>query len=727
MAVAFVAEAHASSAGSAVGRLAVNKPAGVATGQLLLAFIYVTRLADGVINMIAPTGWALYRQQDDGTNASLFIYTKRVASGDPASWTWAWDWIAGRTVCGCIAAYSGGRVTAHGSQANANGTTHAIPTITNNVNNAMHVTAVGGLQNVTWTPSSGYTERADFADTLSVNLTVADKIVATGALNGVAHTSSGSTTSASAAVLIAPDGITQPSGPGTTIFVYDDIYSESGAGFTVPQVGIAFPVDFKPLGYSPEIYYSLVDVQIMDGVGTAVTTFNAITALAPVIQFAATKTLKWASNVGAETNQYTNLGVAVAANTNDEGAVSNKCPIIITNAAAAFNPRGVAQIHGLLFRNHGTGNVQFTIPDTIAACIADSVFEIETGVIASTGTGDGLQRMVNTILRSNRTGSTLGLLANSSYRYMFGVRLVAGAAPGSFIAPGATFKHRGLRYAGAATAADFNIASGGVGGTSHVYVDHRWSSLPRFSNADLTSTPGPKEYALGAFQAVDPDTFLPVAGIPLKATDLQGNVIFDTTTDASGLITWGADQLIDAAYMLDYYLGNGSNGLAYDWIKHWPISLDVNKGVGANPNYPSKTITMPWPHRVTTYGPQLFALDMVILLDEATLPPPDPTDDVPYLEEPDIDTMLTAIGQDVSIGGVTTKGFIDRETVEVTDGQGTAVLGTVIKVTVHTGTLPALAVGVEIGVDGSTFIVHDYGQVGDGAMTEILCTTPGGN
>jgi hypothetical protein len=83
--------------------------------------------------------------------------------------------------------------------------------------------------------------------------------------------------------------------------------------------------------------------------------------------------------------------------------------------------------------------------------------------------------------------------------------------------------------------------------------------------------------------------------------------------------------------------------------------------------------------------------------------------------------MFLLEGQDVTVGGVITKGILRRYTEALLTGLWRIpVLGTGVVVTVKTGSLPALAIGVSLGTDGHTYKVRETRQIGDGALTEIL-------
>ena len=96
----------------------------------------------------------------------------------------------------------------------------------------------------------------------------------------------------------------------------------------------------------------------------------------------------------------------------------------------------------------------------------------------------------------------------------------------------------------------------------------------------------------------------------------------------------------------------------------------------------------------------------------------------------DFDPMLRTMGKVVSVGSggtlVSTYGMVDCPDVDLLSGAGSTSAGEDISVTIRTGTLGVLlAVGSDIVVDGTTFVVRDINAIGDGALTVISCAVKG--
>ena len=97
---------------------------------------------------------------------------------------------------------------------------------------------------------------------------------------------------------------------------------------------------------------------------------------------------------------------------------------------------------------------------------------------------------------------------------------------------------------------------------------------------------------------------------------------------------------------------------------------------------------------------------------------------MPLFDPEDLDELADALGKaDVTIDGVTVKGFFDPTDEEALAGEGTSSMGEVSKVRVRTGSLPGLGVGVACIVDGDSYSVRQYMRITDGLWTLIFLDT----
>lgn len=97
--------------------LKINRPAGVQSGDLLIAQIAIR--GDAAVSITPPAGWTLLRRDTavgGSPPLSVALYTKTAGSSEPGNYTWTF---AGkRRAVGIIAAYRGASgIDAHGGQA----------------------------------------------------------------------------------------------------------------------------------------------------------------------------------------------------------------------------------------------------------------------------------------------------------------------------------------------------------------------------------------------------------------------------------------------------------------------------------------------------------------------------------------------------------------------------------------------------------------------------------
>ena len=146
--------------GGGSNTLTINKPAGVAQNDVMIASITV---GPSTVTITAA-GWTLVRRTDNanGTSNSLAVYSLVAGAAEPASYNWTFS--AGNTgAAGGIMAFSGadpvletdsGVNTASGTASATNGVTTALA-------NTMIITSHGIGSASTWTPPTGMAETVD--------------------------------------------------------------------------------------------------------------------------------------------------------------------------------------------------------------------------------------------------------------------------------------------------------------------------------------------------------------------------------------------------------------------------------------------------------------------------------------------------------------------------------------------------------------------------------------
>ncbi len=100
-----------------------------------------------------------------------------------------------------------------------------------------------------------------------------------------------------------------------------------------------------------------------------------------------------------------------------------------------------------------------------------------------------------------------------------------------------------------------------------------------------------------------------------------------------------------------------------------------------------------------------------------------------YLGESDITAILADLaaaggGVEVSLGGVTVTGLLDREAIEILGDQMPGVIAAEDLVHVQSGVLPGLQSGAAITVGGTAYTVLKVLPYGDGALTRVALRKP---
>jgi RHS repeat-associated protein len=171
--IAFRASANASATASTT--LLVTKPAGVASGDALLAAVSVR----GTPTITPPSGWSLIRSDPNTTVMTQALYVKVAGGSEPANYTWTFGASASAAVGG-ILAYTGvdplNPVDTSGGQANASSSSITAPSVTTNVSDELLLGAFGTGNNPTFTAPADMTERFQLSavGTNKIGLDVAD-------------------------------------------------------------------------------------------------------------------------------------------------------------------------------------------------------------------------------------------------------------------------------------------------------------------------------------------------------------------------------------------------------------------------------------------------------------------------------------------------------------------------------------------------------------------------
>ena len=193
----FIAAAQTGNA-SASTNLIINKPAGTAQGDLMIAVVSRVESANGT--WTPPAGWT--ETADEGVAPDISIAWKIAGASEGANYTFVHA--SSKLLAGAILTYRGGAYGVTGAFATATAPTAVnAPSITPTAANALVLAAYAEAAAATWTTPSGFTNRV----TISTNggISVSDKVTGPPAASGaVSATPSGTAVCAGILVSINP-------------------------------------------------------------------------------------------------------------------------------------------------------------------------------------------------------------------------------------------------------------------------------------------------------------------------------------------------------------------------------------------------------------------------------------------------------------------------------------------------------------------------------------------
>lgn len=150
---------------AATSGVAIARPAGTATNDLLIASIGIAWSGAVAPAVTPPAGWTQVRQTDNNnpTRNSLVVFSKKVAAGDPAS---AFFGVTnGAYIVGGMQSFYNVDATTpiliENGQITASGTGHATPSVITTLDNTLLVTSHTYASSRTWTPPAGMVEAFD--------------------------------------------------------------------------------------------------------------------------------------------------------------------------------------------------------------------------------------------------------------------------------------------------------------------------------------------------------------------------------------------------------------------------------------------------------------------------------------------------------------------------------------------------------------------------------------
>ena len=141
----------------------ITNPGGFANGDVLVLVLSVSGGSSTALT--PPAGWTLRLRIDNGTDVSLFVYTKTAAS-EGAQWQFSANPAA--EIAGDILSIAGGDPQAPfvllNGQVNVSGTDAPFPDYATGSFADVALLFTAAVGNITFTSPTGYTELADVAD-----------------------------------------------------------------------------------------------------------------------------------------------------------------------------------------------------------------------------------------------------------------------------------------------------------------------------------------------------------------------------------------------------------------------------------------------------------------------------------------------------------------------------------------------------------------------------------
>lgn len=145
---------------TSTNQLAFTRPGTLSDGDFMLCAIAVAGGASTSLTL--PSGWTLAQRSDNSTSISLAVAYK-FAQGEPTTTTFAFG--ASGTHAGILAVYTGVDqffpFDATATNQNASSTSQPAPLLQTTAQTSLAVLAFAAASNPTFTPPSGYTERAE--------------------------------------------------------------------------------------------------------------------------------------------------------------------------------------------------------------------------------------------------------------------------------------------------------------------------------------------------------------------------------------------------------------------------------------------------------------------------------------------------------------------------------------------------------------------------------------
>ena len=414
-------------------------------------------------------------------------------------------------------------------------------------------------------------------------------------------------------------GISQPGGAGTTIYVYDNAHADAGGdgSYSFADIKTAMDIlvpgqtDFVATGTTPETYKAVVSIQIGDiGTGTALTTLQDTNVcvkfdvpLVRTLLYRTTQTTSWTTNLGTKVGS------------GDKAATRNGCDLYF-GSNVIF--RGNYTFYGCRFVGAASINFAFVtgVTQDIQGCNVGStaITNISPITIGSAGTSPA--NVYNCDFWANTSGNIASVFA--TFKPATAELIVAGGPSIAGIMRIGTIVYvaKDLIMYGAPSLGDIVYTSPPI---NPKLIRPQWTgNAPKFGGGlSLTLANATWEYRLYDVKVVDSNGAA-IAGIPVKLTDVLGNVVVNTTSNSTGGVDFGTGLLTNAIVVADHW----SSGGVYTESPRGPFFAEINTGAGANTNYLARRYYFDWPVASSgVYGVQYDDVaDIVAIEDQSGQP-----------------------------------------------------------------------------------------------------------
>jgi hypothetical protein len=381
------------------------------------------------------------------------------------------------------------------------------------------------------------------------------------------------------AALVLLMAITQPLGAGTTIFFNDDSDAAgghaAGSPHTFTEIAAAFPADFNDLGTTPRSYRSRVTLTNGETTGLSTLT-TTLTESDCFIVFDATRT--YSVQTAGRANRFTNFGILV------DGTRDSARQGVSAVFGTATTIQGNATLYGCKFKSQvgaitlspGTTGLSYQIIN----CIVESIAQAVSLGVAATGN-------VNIVYNVDVTGGSVAAGAIANFGADSAERITVSLNPaGTYhFRTNSIFSAKDVVLIGIGPGTGAQLRVGGAGTT---LISPTWDQ--GLAIVDGTHSANVDEYWPYGVVVLDGSSN-PVAGLTFTLVNGLGATVVNTTTNASGGVSFGSGLTANCVNVVSY---PGGTTKTYKG----PFTARINQGA-VNPSYPQLTTVFNWPSTAT--------------------------------------------------------------------------------------------------------------------------------